>query len=255
MFKFINNWRRKKVINQSQITDETWEQSIKQLAILDRLTEGELSRLSQLATVFLHEKTFTGAHDLPISEEMKRLIALQACLPILNLGMDWYSGWSGIIVYPAGFTTERTVVDEFGVSHVINGGFSGEAWQRGPVVLSWQDTEHAARIDGNNVVVHEFVHKLDMLNGEANGFPPMHNNITAKDWSHIFTDAFEDFQRSPKKGLDRYGATAPAEFLAVMSEVFFEQPETLNDAYPEVYQTMSSFFKQNPIEAIKTARD
>jgi Mlc titration factor MtfA (ptsG expression regulator) len=135
------------------------------------------------------------------------------------------------------------------VAHATRGELSGEAWQRGPVILSWQHTEHAGIKDGHNVVIHEFVHKLDMLNGAADGFPPMHREISAASWTEVFTDAYEDFQRNPKPGLDRYGATAPAEFLAVLSEVFFEKPSLLKDAYPKVYAALGSFFKQDPVHS------
>ena len=142
-------------------------------------------------------------------------------------------------------------VDEFGVEHLVKVPLSGEAWERGPVVLSWDDSMDGAWLDGSNVVIHEFVHKLDMLNGVANGFPPMHKDISATSWSNVFTSAYEDFQQNPKPGLDRYGATAPAEFLAVMSEVFFEKPGLLDESYPEVYKALSLFFRQDPFTDIK----
>ena len=249
MFKFLRKWQQQRIITRSTISPENWENAFDLLPLLDHLSEDEKKNLQDLAILFLHEKSFFGAHDLEVSEEMTLLIVLQACLPILHLGIGWYSGWTSIIVYPAGFAPERTVVDEFGVAHTVRSELSGEAWQRGPVILSWKHAEHSGIKDGHNVVIHEFVHKLDMLNGAANGFPPMHTDISAKSWSEIFTDAFEDFQRNPKPGLDRYGATAPAEFLAVLSEVFFEKPDLLNGAYPGVYETLSLFFKQDPINS------
>ena len=248
MLKFLKKWRQQRIISSSTVLPEKWESAYDLLPLLDHLSEDEKNSLRDLAILLLHEKSFLGAHDLVVSEEMTLLIALQACLPILHLGIDWYSEWTTIIVYPAGFAPERTVIDEFGLAHTTRSELSGEAWQRGPVILSWEHTENAGIKDGHNVVIHEFVHKLDMLNGVANGFPPMHKDISATSWSNIFTNAYEDFQRSPKPGLDRYGATAPAEFLAVMSEVFFEKPDLLNDTYPEVYKTLSLFFRQDPIQ-------
>ena len=107
-----------------------------------------------------------------MTDNVKQSIALQACLPILSLGLNWYKGWTSVIVYPAAFRRESTEIDEFGVAHTKSHNLSGEAWLRGQVVLAWTDTEHAGARDGHNVVIHEFVHKLDMLNGRANGFPP-----------------------------------------------------------------------------------
>ena len=218
------------------------------MPLLDHLSADEKNSLRDLAILLLHEKSFIGAHDLEVSEEMTLLIALQACLPILHLGIDWYSGWTTIIVYPAGFTPQREVVDEFGLVHTVKSELIGEAWQHGPVILSWEDTEPAGKLDGHNVVIHEFIHKLDMLNGAADGFPPQHTHSDADAWTDIFSAAYADFQKNPKPGLSRYGATAPAEFLAVLSEAFFEKPGVLNDAYPKVYDSLSLFFKQDPIK-------
>ena len=248
MFKILKKWRQQRIITRNTISPGNWDKAVAQLSLLDYLSGEEKKTLQDLAILFLHEKEFFGAQGLEVSEEMTLLIALQACLPILHLGIDWYSGWSSIIVYPASFAPERTVMDEFGVAHNTRSELSGEAWQRGPVVLSWNHVEHAGIKDGHNVVIHEFVHKLDMQNGAADGFPPMHTDLNSKNWSKVFTDAFEDFQHNPKPGLDRYAATAPAEFLAVLSEVFFEKPGLLRDTYPNVYESLSLFFKQDPIK-------
>ncbi len=247
MFKFLRQWRRQRIIRRSTISSGSWDEAIRQLPLLDHLSEEEHNRLRDLAIVFLHEKSFIGAHDLVVSEDMQLLIALQACLPILHLGIDWYSGWTTIIVYPAGFAPKRDVVDEYGLVHTVEHEVIGEAWQRGPVILSWEDSETAGTLDGHNVVIHEFVHKLDMLNGAADGFPPQHEHSHVRAWSDTFTAAYGDFQAHPKPGLNRYGATAPAEFLAVLSEVFFENPGLLNETYPEVYEALSLFFKQDPV--------
>jgi Mlc titration factor MtfA (ptsG expression regulator) len=115
------------------------------------------------------------------------------------------------------------------------------------VILSWKDANHSGERDGHNVVIHEFVHKLDMLNGRANGFPPMHPDMDPVRWTEIMSRDFEDFQNHRKSGLDRYGATNPAEFFAVLSEVFFETPQKLFDAYPDIYDIMVKFFQQTPL--------
>ena len=99
-----------------------------------------------------------------------------------------------------------------------------------------------------NVVIHEFVHKLDMMNGSANGFPPMQPDMDPSEWTQVMTHGFEDFKRHPKPGLDRYGATNPAEFFAVLSEVFFETPHALIEAYPDIYEIMVQFFRQSPLD-------
>ena len=253
MLKLLRKWQRQRIIKRTTLPSGSWDNAFQQLPLLDHFSEDERNRLRHLAILFLHEKSFVGANDLEVSEEMRLLIALQACLPILNLGIDWYSGWTTIIVYPAGFAPKREMVDEYGLVHTVESELIGEAWQRGPVILSWEDTETAGIRDGQNVVIHEFIHKLDMLNGAADGFPPQHKRSHAIAWSEIFATAYADFQKNPKPGLSRYGATAPAEFLAVLSEVFFENPGLLNNIYPKVYEALSLFFKQNPIKETSRA--
>lgn len=249
MFKQFKQWREQRILKKSPFKQSDWKTAAAQISVLDRLTQAQLSQLFDLSTLFLHKKNLSGAQGFIITDPVRQSIALQACLPILNLNLDWYSGWSSVIIYPSAFKRESTVVDQFGVSHQEQSHLSGEAWLRGPVVLSWTDAHHAGIRDGHNVVIHEFVHKLDMLNGRANGFPPLQPGMKPSDWTDFMSKAFEDFQSHPKQGLDRYGATNPAEFFAVLSEVFFETPQALIDAYPELYTLMTQFFLQKPIEA------
>ena len=249
MFDIIKDWRKQRILEQSEFSHLDWQQMAQQIPILDRLTKLELERLFELATLFLHDKSFSGAQGFIITDRVRQSIALQACLPILNLGLDWYARWSSIIVYPRGFVSERTSTDEFGIVHQGYDSRSGEAWQRGPVVLSWREAQHSGVADGHNVVIHEFVHKLDMMNGSANGFPPMQPDMDPAEWTKVMTRGFEDFKLYPKPGLDRYGATNPAEFFAVLSEVFFETPQALVDAYPDIYEIMVQFFRQSPLDA------
>ena len=249
MFGIIKDWREQRILEQSQFTSADWQLAAEQIPVLDRLTEAELARLFELATLLIHDKSFTGAQGFTVTDNVKQTIALQACLPILNIGLDAYAGWSSIIVYPRAFRSESTITDELGVVHHKDQSRSGEAWQRGPVILSWDDVENAGNRDGHNVVIHEFVHKLDMLNGRANGFPPMQPDMDPMRWTETMASGFEDFQKHPKPGLDRYGATNPAEFFAVLSEVFFETPDKLIAAYPEIYEIMVKFFRQSPLEA------
>ncbi|MEC5211087.1 Mlc titration factor MtfA (ptsG expression regulator) [Psychrobacter sp. PL15] len=247
MFSMIKDWREQRVLDNSEFTNADWMQAAKRIVILDRLNEEEMSRLFELATLFLDDKSITGAQGFVITDKVRQSIALQACLPILNLSLEWYVGWSSIIIYPGSYTSESSTVDEFGIVHEGHQHRSGEAWVRGPVILSWKDAKHSGERDGHNVVIHEFVHKLDMLNGRANGFPPLQPDMDPARWTEIMTRDFEDFQKHRKSGLNRYGTTNPAEFFAVLSEVFFETPQKLVDAYPEIYDIMVKFFIQNPL--------
>ena len=254
MFSFISRWWQERIFRRSPVTDLQWQQALARLPLLNRLSQDEKTRLIRLAIVFLHQKSMESARGLELTQEMKLLIALQACLPILNLGIGWYRGWVSVIVYPAQFIPERTFIDESGVEHRSKSVLSGESWHRGPVILSWEDAEQSGAIDGYNLVIHEFAHKLDVLNGDANGFPPLHRNMNVSQWVEALTAAYQDFQSRLNTGndiaIDSYAASSPAEFFAVFSEVFFERPDILNHHYPKVYEQFKQFYRQDPLTRI-----
>jgi len=255
MFQFINNWLERRIIRRSTITAQQWSQAFASLPLLKGLSAGEKQSLQELAILLMDDKIFEGAKDFEITTEIILIIALQACLPILNTGLRGYDGWYTVIVYPAGFSPLRVVRDEYGVEHRVRSNLSGEAWRRGPLVLSWLDTAHAGVIDGHNLVIHEFAHKLDMLNGDANGFPPLHVGMDSVKWAEAFSAGFEDFKhkchRGKHTGIDCYGATAPAEFFAVLSEVFFERPGIINKYYPDIYQQLRLYYRQDPLKRLR----
>jgi Mlc titration factor MtfA (ptsG expression regulator) len=233
-----------------QLDEVTWSETIERVGFLRALDSAERDRLRELVQLFLDRKRFATAHGLALTESMRMSIACQACMLILNLGFEYYEGWSGVILYPAEFLPRHTVIDEMGVVHQGNEVFSGEAWQGGPVILSWADVDRAGSDDGVNVVIHEFAHKLDMLNGAANGYPPLHSNMKREDWVSAFTSAYHDFCHWVDSGaqvpIDPYASEAPAEFFAVVSEAFFETPEVIKLSYPEVYTQLTMFYRQDP---------
>lgn len=255
MSGLINNWFARRIIKRSNITPVQWQTAFAALPLLDSLNSKEKTRLQDLAILFLNAKAIEGAHDLVISTHMRLIIALQACLPILEFEIDDYDGWSTVIVYPAGFTTKRDVMDEFGISHQVQSSLSGEAWLHGPVILAWDATEHAGVIDGSNLVIHEFAHKLDMQNGIANGYPPLHSDMATAAWAEAFGAGFENLQQRCSKGhkteIDCYGATSPAEFFAVLSEVFFERPDIIQAHYPAIYVQLQLYYRQDTLNRLK----
>lgn len=238
--------------NIKPLPDTLWQEALDQLPFLDRLDSAEKARLRQLATAFLAEKEFTSAGGLELSDSICASIAVQGCLPILNLGLENYGDWIGIIVYPDQFIIPRIVEDEFGVVHEYNDIAAGEAWENGPLLVSWRDAQMAG--EGYNVVIHEFAHKLDMLNGEADGLPPLPDGLSRKEWKDTLTAAYEDFcARLDEAGaqdkplpFDPYAAESPGEFFAVMSEHFFETPGVLREEYPPLYEQLKLFYKQDP---------
>lgn len=248
----LQRWRQQRLLRKHRIPLHTWEQALAPVTVLRRLNHQERHRLRERVTEFLRDKTLNGAQGLYISEEMRVQIAAQACLLILNLDLDYYDGWHEIIVYPDAFVTEHEEYDEAGVLHRTPHALDGESWQQGPVILSWRDAHPGAHPHGpgSNVILHEFAHKLDMLNGAANGMPPLHSDMSRPAWTAAFTAAFNDLNRQlahhRHTTIDPYAAESPAEFFAVLTEYFFEQPQHLHRVYPEVYNQLKQFYRQDP---------
>ena len=248
-------WRRH-IVERHRIPAPLWQSAVSQLRIVSALEVVERQRLHDLASRFLRAKTIVGAHDLEVTDEMRVSIAAQACLLILNLGLDYYTGWYEVIVYARGFLVDAEEYDDAGVVHRHAQELDGEAWESGPVILSWQDARPGARPhgEGSNVVLHEFAHKLDMLNGAANGMPPLHENMSRPEWTEALSSAYRDLNerldQNRPTDIDPYAAESPAEFFAVLTELFFEAPRRLFDAYPRVYHAFMDFYLQDPMRRI-----
>jgi Mlc titration factor MtfA (ptsG expression regulator) len=252
-----------------------WRRATSSWLFMRGVTPEESEKLRGVSERFLHAKRFAGTHDLEVTEEMRVAIAAQACILVLELGEEWYEGWSDIIVYPAQFAPEREFVDEAGVVHVTQEAMAGEAWLGGPVILSYEDVamaaDEGARVAGYNVVIHEFAHKLDMRSGDPNGFPPLHRGMNAASWKKAFSEGYGDFcarveaaEALPLRRaraaldalpLDPYAAENAGEFFAVVSEAFFETPELLAPAYPAVYEELRLFYRQDPLARLARAAD
>jgi Mlc titration factor MtfA (ptsG expression regulator) len=233
------------------VLDEDAWQAAMELSVFDGLSQEEIARLRELAGKLLADKSFSGAGDAEVDTGMATVIAAFAALPVLNLGYGWYEGWNEIVVYPGEFLYDGEQMDEAGVVHHVRHARSGESWEGGPMVLSWQDVQHSGRGEGYNVVIHEFAHKLDMRNGSANGRPPLHSGMSPDEWAHDFQTAYDDLCRRVDGGeetiIDPYAAESPAEFFAVLSECFFEAPDVLHEAYPAVYGQLQRFYLQDPL--------
>ena len=247
MFDRIRAWQRRHVARRYRVDDAQWTAAEARLPFLRFLPSAERARLRTLALEFLAEKQMSGARGFELSDRIKLCIALQASLPILNLGLDWYAGWVGVIVYPGDFVIQRVVTDEAGVVHKFDEAVLGEAWAGGPVLLSWQD---APAGDGVNVVIHEFAHKLDMLRGDADGVPRLRPQMKRSDWIAAFEPTYRTFRAHVASGaeswLDPYAAENPAEFFAVTTEAFFETPLLLREDCPDVYDQFQRLFGLDP---------
>ena len=257
MFGALKRWRRDRILREAALDETRWQQIALEFEFARTLPAEDLARLRDLVVLFLHEKQFATACGLELTEDMRLAIALQGCILILNLDLDCYRGWSGIIIYPAQFVPRHQHTDELGVVHETDDPYAGEAWIGGPVVLSWEDAKGAHYEDGVNVVIHEFAHKLDMLNGDANGYPPLHADMSREAWTEAMTAAYRDICARVDRGedtvIDPYASESPGEFFAVMSEGFFELPDVVQEHYPALYDQFRQFYRQDPAARLLTA--
>lgn len=220
--------------------------------VFDRLTPTERGDLRVLAEELLKDKSLTPVGGAAPGGEDLAAVAAFAALPVLRLGLSWYQGWNEVVLYPSEFVHAGEEVDEVGVVHQVRHVRAGEAWAGGPLVLSLDDVAASGWSEGYNVVIHEFAHKLDMTNGEVDGLPNLHGDLSAPAWAAAFEPAYRDFRQRAEAGeegdIDPYAAESPAEFFAVLTEYFFEWPEALNASYPAVYDQLRRFYRQHPLE-------
>ena len=250
VFDKLRNWRVRRIVARHPIAEPLWRDALRRCAPARRLGASDQATLRVLATLFLERKSLEPVQGLELDDADRVLLATHACVPILKLGLDWYDGWHSIIVYPDVFIPHRTHTDAAGVVHQGDAAMAGEAWGRGPVIVSWANVLQAGQKPGHNVVIHEMAHKLDMLNGDANGFPPLHRRMDGRVWTTVLSSAWERLRDDHGKGLplpiDPYGLENPAEFFAVVSEQFFEAPATLREQLPDVYRQLELFYRQHP---------
>jgi Mlc titration factor MtfA (ptsG expression regulator) len=252
VFEALRKWRRRRVLQRSALPDELWNDAVAALPFLAIYTEEELARLRDKVVLFLDAKSIIGAQGHEVTPLQRVIIAMQACVLVLNLDPALYDGWESVIVYPGEFVPDWEWEDEAGVVHRNDGALAGESMPDGPVVLSWPDVEASADWEeaGMNLVVHEFAHKLDMLTGEADGYPPLPPEMSRATWKRVLDEAYDNFSRRVRRRkttrIDPYAAEHPSEFFAVLSEVFFAEPLLLREEYPELYAQFAAFYKQDP---------
>jgi MtfA peptidase len=238
------------------IPEAVWAYTLEQFPFLGRRSIAEQSRLRDMTAEFLSKKQFSGAHGLKVTDEMAVAIAAQACLPVLHLGLKFYDDFKGIVVHPGAMLARREVTDDNGIVHRYSEVLTGEAMERGPVTLSWQDVAASGdtAAEGYNVVIHEFIHKIDMRDGLADGSPPLASRRAKTDWDDVFQPAFDAFCEkvamadrfgAPPPWLDAYGATAPAEFFAVACEGYFVNRTRFTQDFPSLTLLFDRFFIPN----------
>jgi Mlc titration factor MtfA (ptsG expression regulator) len=230
-----------------------WEEILaRRVPYVGLLPEQLRSQLKQHIQVFLGEKSFIGCDRLVITDEVRVTIAAQACLLILERPASYFPKLHQILVYPGAFVVERLRAEPSGILQEQRQALSGESWAQGQVVLSWQDTvEGAAAVDdGRNVAIHEFAHQLDQEKGYANGAPSLPSRERHRRWSEVLGQEFARLREAAAfqlpSLLSYYGATDPAEFFAVASEVFFEQSQRLALEHPQLHEQLRGFYRVDP---------
>lgn len=255
----LSEWRRQRILAQHPVAESVWHDVRQHLSILDGLDDAQDKWLRESSVLFLKAKHLTPMPGVELTEEGQLRLAAQAQLPLLNLGdLDWYQGFHELVLYPDDFLSPQRHRDSSGVEHEWQGTHSGEAWQHGPVVLAWPGVLASGHWEGYNLVIHELAHKLDMLNGAANGMPPLHSDMHVADWTKDMQQAFDhlnhylDHHAPDHAPIDPYAAENPAEFFAVTSEYFFSAPDLLNHVYPLVYKQLSLFYRQDTLTRLRT---
>lgn len=224
-----------------------------------RLPVSDREELERHILIFMAEKEFEGCGGLRITDEIKVTIAAQACMLLLHRQTEYYPGLKHVLVYPRAYVVDRT-------PHLLGGTVLegrdvrlGESWHRGSVVLSWDDVRRSAADihDGQNVVLHEFAHQLDSSGGKGDSTPVLQSRTSFVAWARALGEDFEKFRRDIHENraevLDEYGAVNPAEFFAVATECFFEQPKELQHVYPRLYDELKRFYQQDPAALDQTS--
>ena len=249
MFDFFKRWKRRAILDRPFPPE--WDAIIeKNVALFHTLTPEEQSELRKLVACFIEEKPMEGARGLEIDDEKRVTIAAQACFLLLHRDTDIYPKLDAIVVYPSAYKTKKK--ESLGSGVAIEGEQDrlGESWTQGVVVLAWDAVRAGTQTanDGRNVVLHEFAHQLDQEDGTADGAPDL-DREQRKGWAEILGAEYEDLREHVHVGeradIDEYGATNPAEFFAVVTELFFERGAELKRTHPELYEQFRAFYKQD----------
>lgn len=220
--------------------------------LVARLPARQQLRLKGLMQVFLAEKPIIGCRGLRVTDEMRVTIAALACLPLLGAARGVYPELRQILLYPGAFVVERSVPTPGGLQSDQRRVLLGESWSQGQVLLAWDEVRRGAATpgDGHNVVIHEFAHQLDQAGGPANGAPALATTEDYRRWSTVMSREFERLRWRLSQGettlIDPYGASEPAEFFAVVSELFFERPHELAQQHPELYGELQHYYRLDP---------
>ncbi len=253
LWSALKHWRDRRREQRRAIPEPLWQLTLAKFPFLAHLPPDDRARLRQLTSHFLDRKEFTGAHGLQVTDEMAVAIAAQACLPVLNLGLAAYDGFVGIVVHEDMVRARRSLQDDTGLVHEWTEELAGEAQEGGPVMLSWRDVSLASEgenLGAYNVVIHEFAHVIDMLDGAADGVPPLPSAQARAQWHDTLRQELDALQDTLAHGeepwLDPYAAEGMEELFAVASEAFFVAGGDMKKAHPRLYALLMGFYGQDP---------
>jgi len=256
-FKFFKNKKRKYFESLPKPSDRE-DLLNKNFNIYRYLPENIKDDLNKKINVFINEKHFCGCKGLKITDEIKTVIAAQACLLVAGKPDNYYDKLISIYVYPTAYVDNILRENEFGVVTKFDEVRLGESWGDGSkVVLSWASSRSGGlnHSDGKNVVYHEFAHQLDQEDGRSDGTPVLSRTSSYAGWAEVFNKSYkqlhDDLSKGRKTLIDEYGATNPAEFFAVVTELFFEKPEKLYNKNSDLYDELKDFYNLDPLEWLR----
>ncbi|HSH47880.1 MAG TPA: M90 family metallopeptidase [Halomonas sp.] len=260
MLSALRRWRKRRFAAQHPLPEADWQRVMARLPLLAGLDGQDARRLGERAWHFVHSKRLSLhpalADEIELDAAERLAIAAQVCL--LTLGWsesdhrEAFANVHELLILPEAFHRRVEEVDDYGVMHEYEHQRVGETSYQGPVVVAWPDLAASGGRNGFNVLIHEFAHKLDMGNSpDADGFPPLSADLDPREWHRVFTAVWDDLQAHLARGeatpIDAYAASHPGECFAVACEIFFSTPERLNAAYPELYDLLRRYFRQDPL--------
>jgi MtfA peptidase len=254
-WRSLQQRREARALQRRAIPEALWQSCLSELPFIAVRPDQQRQRLRRMVSLFLDRKEFSGARGFVVSDRIALTVALQACLPVLELGIEHYDAFVGIVMHRDAVIAARETMDEHGVVHAYDEELAGEAMEGGPLMLSWADVLPA---DGDapgtayNVVIHEFAHVLDLRDGQADGVPLLASTAERRAWSEVLVPEYDRFCERVVCGhdtvLDPYAAEAPDEFFAVASEALFVTPQALKEEQPALYRLLASYYRQDPAE-------
>jgi MtfA peptidase len=265
LWKRLRKAQTTAAVQRHAISDELWQSSLAALPFIAQLPSNDLSRLRELSSLFLSGKEFSGAQGFEVTDTQAVMVAVQACLPILHiapadrpdLALQWYDGFVGIVLHAGEVRARREWIDEDGIAHSGSERLTGEILEGGPLMLAWSDVQAAGELaeQAYNVVIHEFIHVMDVRDGQADGCPPMPRD-QRREWLTTLQLEYERFKEASEAWqrfgattgqleplLDPYGSESIDEFFAVAAEAYFVQREAFARQHPQMLSMFDGFFR------------